>query len=1717
MATELQYNTPIQFTQAADGPGEGFEKIKKGYAVGNKGYVRGSSMKDGKLVYEVLKINEAGIDIIPNIIKDVPADHVKEVRADLMEEVEKRLKEQQKTKEFKDIGDRVRGSRKEKVAIDRIQWADLEEIEKDSVLAEKLIVKKKVYPEIDFSVEKDNGATAGAVYIKHKLRAAMATKPEKSERFRRIYVRFIDRLVEMLDQALTVEDVRGVRETIENWTLKDAIILVEPNLESMPAEKINEHWKEKYGRDPEETSWSYFNRKLIQEMFGKRFSNVMFGRSDAGKMVWVDGKRYERWTEQDQQKAITAAMERMAKRVAKSEESLKDLKAISAKEGAEKYYHFYHDQPYRTNPEVAKEGAIARAEKFLSSQIESLKGDPIDLLPRQDRVLRGDDWSWAEKKRATSKRGERKHDLVINAGTPLSFIKRTGGLPIMEDMVTADNVVKMFGFKSVQFGAAMTDKLSREHIRHFLGAMSDLAEVLNYDISDVNDIGGLSMAFGARGHGRAMAHYESGRVIINITASRGNGAVAHEWAHYLDNALLIYSREEKITDFASGKVLGRTPLQVDDDAIREKLHKLMTFIINGDPNYNNTIPVTFEQLDKGPKYRTGILKPTIEETIQDLQKKYPSYGKIHPKNIKENEKIYSWILKQFDQESITLDMQLTGISAFHYYAKKLGKYWSKPIEMFARAFETFAYDKLAAADRVNNYLVSGDSFDHFMNPYPFGSERERLFELYDDLMKTIKHSLDIGDFTPWSGQRVDEFINIEPVKGSATPDEQGIIVDEKTDEIIEVVDADPRDSDEGLQLRERLATAQAQELELLELEISVSQEPTGIEIRDAEQEEYKAFSKRLTDMDLSWDQKDLAGAFATGRSRTGKEKWRGAFMDGKMVGAIIYKDDDELDANYLSILIVDPEYRRKGVAKAMVEYAMDDSDYPHTYTHPHTELSDAFFAGLGFEVDKSFDPKDENVMIKGVGWVDESEEVEAAEETEERPDYTGTQRTLLSLFDYTGEWARPFAMAGWNVIQWDIKIQPEMDINNIVDAEYALENFENVDGILAAIPCTDFACSGARWFKGKDEIGQTEMSVELVNQVMRLVDLFTPTDPDFEGTWFWAIENPVGRIGTLVPEIGSAYYFQPSDYAGWLRPSAEDLKELDRIRAKDGKGVTAEEAEFIIKMNAYTKKTGLWGDFIVPGKLPIEPVKGSPTGSVMQRFGGGSAKNQEIRSATPEGFAKAFYAANNNKVWNIDVERWQDDPENANVVDPGEPDPEPIEQPDPETPKEVQEPVVEGPDREYFDPTARYHPNIDMLNFDQVARKHGVLKLVQPSKAYQYQDTRVGKFEGQIPNDVFYSKKLDTLVMPLHTARHTMFAKIDPNFVRWLNNEDTRKVAVKLGGRIYDGGFQSAKPQKKDPTAAEFGIQYSIDDIGKEYAERAFSGVSFSPEKRGERTRKDYVDFIEQTFNELYPLAKKYGKLDSFKGEFQRFVDGYKKRKLDYLSTQSRSMSTMITGPANFPVARQEKVMRSLGNKLDELVDYGKRIPERIRYNMMPAESKPVKTGQKDAVKILETKLNERVALQEQMKAANKIIRKAIKDKETVKQTSDKLREIGLSDKAISQILNPSYGPKGYQTFHLSNNSAEIRRLKGRIVQEKRIEAAREKVGDQEREGKTCDASVNQDRNGIELRFDDKPSDEIRTEIKRNGFRWSGRQKLWYARFTDARWQFALKICGIEE
>lgn len=192
--------------------------------------------------------------------------------------------------------------------------------------------------------------------------------------------------------------------------------------------------------------------------------------------------------------------------------------------------------------------------------------------------------------------------------------------------------------------------------------------------------------------------------------------------------------------------------------------------------------------------------------------------------------------------------------------------------------------------------------------------------------------------------------------------------------------------------------------------------------------------------------------------------------------------------------------------------------------------------------------------------------------------------TVLSLFDLSGVMVKPWVENGFDAITVDIQHPHGWECGEDgvtrVGAdllEWEPPNFDYAI-VFAFPPCTDLANSGARWFKGKG-LRALSGAIELVAAAADIAEHIGRP---------YMIENPVGQLSTYWRKPD--HTFDPCDYG-----------------------------------DPYTKKTCLWtgNGFVMPPKHRVEPTQGSR----MHRLPP-SPQRANLRSATPEGFARAVYAAN---------------------------------------------------------------------------------------------------------------------------------------------------------------------------------------------------------------------------------------------------------------------------------------------------------------------------------------------------------------------------------------------------------------------------------------------------------------------------------------------------------
>ena len=286
-----------------------------------------------------------------------------------------------------------------------------------------------------------------------------------------------------------------------------------------------------------------------------------------------------------------------------------------------------------------------------------------------------------------------------------------------------------------------------------------------------------------------------------------------------------------------------------------------------------------------------------------------------------------------------------------------------------------------------------------------------------------------------------------------------------------------------------------------------------------------------------------------------------------------------------------------------------------------------------------------------------------------------------------------------------------------------------------------------------------------------------------------------------------------------------------------------------------------------------------------------------------------------------------------------------------------------------------------------------------------------------------------------------------------------------------------------------------IDDIPRELARNAFYNTSFTPEKRGEQYRADYAATMAADYAKLAEHAQKGGTLDKLDEVFARYRVGYAAAYRAWLSAHGRCLSSMITGPARFPVSRAARASQVERARLEQAIEYREKAFRAMVRELRP-DLRPIMSGDADAVARLAVQLKKLEREQEQMKAANAALRK-LKD-DTLENQAQALVELGFDEKTAHELTNPKWHyQKGFQPFELTNNNANIRRVRERLEHLEKMHA----LPVVERESEKTGVRLEDDppANRVRLFFPDKPDETTRAKLKSNGFRWAPSVGAWQA------------------
>jgi hypothetical protein len=244
---------------------------------------------------------------------------------------------------------------------------------------------------------------------------------------------------------------------------------------------------------------------------------------------------------------------------------------------------------------------------------------------------------------------------------------RSGGQALPERLLTREKLMdqfeirNMFHIRGFEYGNWLTQEDRVSYLHAMAYSLFDLNKVLRFGGNIGLDYT-IGIAFGARGQSAALAHFEPGTMMINLTrykettaANRelmfkktgGVGSFAHEYGHALDfffgTYIEQYGRGRSLSGGSSAAVFWRPD---DIDKVKYPLHHLMARIIH------KLIWLRYPQ-----KKRKGAFTPYYSGLL-DFIKDGPG-----------------------------------------------GTYWIRHTELFARLFEVWVQDRAAELKITNHFLT----------------------------------------------------------------------------------------------------------------------------------------------------------------------------------------------------------------------------------------------------------------------------------------------------------------------------------------------------------------------------------------------------------------------------------------------------------------------------------------------------------------------------------------------------------------------------------------------------------------------------------------------------------------------------------------------------------------------------------------------------------------------------------------------------------------------------------------------------------------------------------------------------------------------------------------------------------------------------------------------------------------------------------------------------
>ena len=396
---------------------------------------------------------------------------------------------------IEDFGEKIGGARKDLYGLNRelrlgdiVDWSDIDR--------DKYITKKEVFPLPDYQKLYDQGMDREVLFFVKQVRDALPAKPspvirysmadeEKQKAVRQAQEDYVQTVGRFYDKAIHLKSLTECADYLNNLKAEN---LPDKNCFSQKLYNVASI------RDP------YTLMQFRHQLEKKKF----LYSDDEKALLDYDIFSYDGTN-------VEVTMDR------------KDEPILVIKQGGTRFY------VYRNSPEILdlanwKENTYFVMDKATHTIVtmnepnrSSAEASAIALHKQKDVTVR-------EQKK-------RKKKLI-----PPQLEKVR---PTQEDYregrnITGDDMMEIFGFRAGEFGNWENESDRQTNLNMSYDSLKDLAKALNMSDQDVSLGGKLAIAYGARGVSGALAHFEPGTNVINLTKMRGAGSLAHEWGHALD-------------------------------------------------------------------------------------------------------------------------------------------------------------------------------------------------------------------------------------------------------------------------------------------------------------------------------------------------------------------------------------------------------------------------------------------------------------------------------------------------------------------------------------------------------------------------------------------------------------------------------------------------------------------------------------------------------------------------------------------------------------------------------------------------------------------------------------------------------------------------------------------------------------------------------------------------------------------------------------------------------------------------------------------------------------------------------------------------------------------------------------------------------------------------------------------------------------------------------